>query len=426
MKLAVTIVLCAWLIAPARVRGNMFYCSTSGSGSNPGTIGSPWDLNTGLSALTNNNVIVLIAGNFWSGTHYTINAVGPATLLSQPKWSSGIVSGDRWNLAFAQNHSISNITIDGLVLTNASASTGLSDGDGVALNYASYCTIQNCWIGWNTNHGINSGSVGTFGGNIFRYNLIEYNGKDTISFPGHYHNCYISGPNNQFYGNVDRNCYDGEGIQFYTEDATQTETNNFIYNNLIYGSTNQAAAGQGYTMDLYSATRQSSGPINPGTNYFFGNTLWGSLFYAYGDLDLTNNVIYAAPGKTNLVAGSIPSNLHGDYNASASALLGSAHEVIVSFSGAGFDNTGKGLYWLTSGSPLRNAALANIHGPSDFFGNTLSTAPDIGFNQYSSTYAADARTLDPSPAGGADYWLVLTVLPYTWTGGAGTSGSVTR
>ena len=70
-------------------------------------------------------------------------------------------------------------------------------------------------------------------------------------------------------------------------------------------------------------------------------------------------------------------------------------------------NTNAGLYWLKSDSPARGAALAGICGPTNFFGVAQSSVSDVGFVQYNAAYTNDSRTLDPSPAAGADYWLDL-------------------
>jgi hypothetical protein len=175
---------------------------------------------------------------------------------------------------------------------------------------------------------------------------------------------------------------------------------NQIYNNLLYG--NLALNSAGGQIDC--ANDDHLCPYSP-PNLVFGNTLVSAgrgIAVANMAAVITNNIIMSA---NNPILNNGAGPFSEDYNVS-SVTLTSAHDITVA--NAGFVNSARGLYWLTSGSPAIGKASASGAGPVNFFGINQFSVTDIGFNQYSASYAADGRTLDPSGAN-PDYWANPTV-----------------
>jgi hypothetical protein len=152
----------------------------------------------------------------------------------------------------------------------------------------------------------------------------------------------------------------------------------------------------------------------PGPNItFIGNTVdgrTGTNKRAMASYDgfiiyCTNNIFLAGSSGALLYASSTETwpgsnNIVNFSNANLAGSIVTNNPIWVS--------TNTGLYWLAADSPARGAALASAYGAVDFFGTAQTSVADIGAFQYSTNYAADTRTLDPSPAGGADYWTNLT------------------
>jgi hypothetical protein len=376
--------------------GTNYHVATNGSSSNTGlSTDSPWSLAYGITKLGPGITLMLMPGVYTGPVliyNVTGSAANPATIRSMYKWQAIIANSPNRGVELYNNiKQPSYVVLDGLCVSN-SAHVGMKLMD-------PNCTVRNCWITHNGNNldtgepGIDTTDTGG-GGNVFEYNLIEYNG--CAANGGHGHGIYFSGTNNIVRGNVLR-YNQGFGIHLYTEADGTWNNDNYIYNNLTYGHTNK------YGVTLWSANG-ISGAL-PGTNYLFGNTILDGVSLSYGGVCVTNNIIL--PTVINLTrpiySGSHPPIFIGaDYNLGTNTITpAGAHDVITNF--VGLVKQDYGLYWLKSDSLARGHALSTAYGPVDFFGNAQFLVLDIGAFQYDDTLAGDSRVLDPSPAN-PDYW----------------------
>jgi len=375
--------------------GTVYYVAPAGSNSNTGlSTNSPWTLAKGISHLGPDVTVIMMPGAYPGPVtiyNVTNGAAGhPATLKSQIKWGAVISNSPTSGIILGFTPYVSYLVIDGLCVSNS-----LSN-DGVALA-GDHITLRNCWITGSYLQGVNSSNYGC-SNNIIEYNLIENNGTITAGTPSnaHYHGVYLSGPDNIVRGNIVRNNNCGFGIHLYTEYAGVWNNRNYVYNNLTYGHTN--ASG----VTLWNAV---DGGAKPGTNYLFSNTILDGVSIAYGTACATNNIILGSRGNPNgpmTVSRTRVPVVYTDYNLSSVVLVpaGSNDVVVPQVS---FVNPSKGLYWLTSNSPARNAANPSVSPPVDFFGNAQPSVSDIGAFQYNAILDGDIRVLDPSPAN-PDYW----------------------
>lgn len=383
-----------------------YYVSPTGASGNAGTSGSPWDVDTGLAHMGPDVTINFLPGTYTSRVWFPSSASGsaghPATIKSTVKWGAVVANINTVGINAPNGYNLSYIVIDGFRVHGCTYD-GVGPGN--------HSVVRNCWIHDNQQNGVNSTNV-VCHDNLFEDNLIEYNGVDTVSYPTHYHNIYISGVNNICRNNVIRYCHDGADLIVYTGNVGEANTNNQVYNNLVVGGT--GATHVNYTASFWNATVDgSTNGGSPGTNYVFDNTFIGSCLAEYGTLYFANNVVVPTTGQSAFIFSSHPSNFLGDYNAGPQTILGTSHELITSVSAMSFVNAAHGLYWPGSGSSLRgHANSSGSPAPAvDFFGNANPSITDIGFVQYNSTYAGDTRTLDPSPSAGADYWAPLSAPP---------------
>jgi hypothetical protein len=413
----------------------VYYLSPTGNQNNTGlSPSSPLPLGSGLnSKVVSGNTFILLDGTYNAGLQpngsfqiWNTGMQGAAqvcTFQAQHKWAAIIAYGSNNGFApgFASGYETPMICFDGLQVCSNTV-------DGVEM-----CTnsiLRNCWIHDNTQMGAQ-----IYSDTLVERNLFERNGTDSGFFNGgyHYHNLYVYGRNCTVRYNVTRLSQYGYGFQFYCDtpgappytyrNGLYDETNNWIYGNLSYSNGIAATGGSGrraFGGDIYGAAYDgSSSGRKPGTNYVFGNAFLDGVWIEYGTLYFTNNILTqnAYSGQSAWFGsgpGSGPSTVivKGDYNAITFAgdSVGS-HDVTTTFSAMDFVGSTSGLFWHTAGSSLVNAALATIHGTNDWWGVTQGSVADIGPYQYNATYATDSRTLDPSPAAGADYWYQLTSDP---------------
>jgi hypothetical protein len=366
--------------------GTNYFVATNGSSGNTGlATNSPWPLNYALTRLAPGITLTLMPGAY-PGTvqiyYVSGTALNPATVRSQYKWQAVIANSTNrgvevWSARY--------IVLDGLCVSNC-LNTGIKVMD-------SYNTVRNCWSTHNGNvsdqDGIEAGNTN----NLLEYNLIEWNGSGA----GFGHGIYVSGQNNIVRGNVVR--HNGAfGIHVYTGSAGNWQNNNLVYNNLVYGHTNK------YGVTIWGADGNG---LLPGTNYLFSNTILDGVSLAYGTAWVSNNIILPSPfnpAQPLCCYASRPPIVGADYNLGTVPMSpAGAHNVIRKVPGSTlFVNLPHGLYWLSSGSPARNAA-ANLPASVDFFGRPQSSLADIGAFQYSPALTGDIRVLDPSPAN-PDYW----------------------
>lgn len=383
-----------------------FYASPTGSASNNGlSTNSPWTQSYALANAGASNTIYLMAGTYTNMSLTTPSLHNGLQIRAISKWTAKIL-GTTTNHGFATETGVSNVVVDGLQIA-------YSYLDGVKFN-ASGSTVRNCWIHHSahgnpvavTNSDESFSGQGVYSSHnltTIEYSLIEDNGK----WLGHDHGCYISGTNNIIRGNVFRNNL-AYGIQLYTGTAGKRVSENHVYNNLIYG--NGTGNGGKNGLVVWGAPPSTAGDT---TNYFYGNTIIGGTNYycivsGNGTLLVTNNLILGPNYDGEIIqAFGEPSTIICAYNLSHAALH-SGDGVVnggnnITSSTANFTGYA-GRYWLVSGSPARNVALAGVAGPVDFFGDIQTTVTDIGAFQYSAILAADERTLEPTPSTGADYW----------------------
>ncbi|MGA2247305.1 MAG: right-handed parallel beta-helix repeat-containing protein [Verrucomicrobiota bacterium] len=412
--------LCAWFIkvtlgqpsAPIdlRVTGEMssptYYVSTLGSATNGGTQISPWSLSFALTQLAPGVTVTLMPGIYNGPVMIPANVSGtaqlPITIKSQFKWAAVIANatnGTLEGISVNARHT-SYLILDGFCVSN-------NMGDGLAVN--NYSVVKNCWITRNHQQGINLTSP-TCSNNVVEYNLVENNGVNPPAVPGsgHWHGLYLSGPNNIVRGNVFRNNTNGYGMILYTENAGGQNWNNTIYDNLVYGSINR------WGVALWGAV---DGGAQPGTNYFFNNTVDGGIYTGYGTVFFTNNIILPALTDQSVAIANLggfngSAAIAADYNlctlaiapAGSSNSIGGHNSVTRS---VGFVNITNGLYWLSATSAARGMACTNQVPPSDFFGNPQSQVTDVGAFQYSAACASDTRILYAPPLSAPDYWVPL-------------------
>lgn len=397
MRQTVLIILVV-LASCVRVRATTYYVSATGNSSNTGlTTGDPWPLTYALANAGSNNTIIALPGTYtghWAtGSPYQL-------ISSQVKWQAILVDDSDTLPVFSfwptNGHST---TLDGFQIY------GSSKGPGV-YSIANTTTVQNCWIHHcgtnNTVFGPNNGiEAHDLYGTTISNNLIEYCG--TFTNGGWGSAIYINGTNITVVNNVMR--YNQAGMEIYRDpgdNPNEGSLNVLVQNNLVYGNWKYAMImgsqfGRSYLLENNTIIHS-----NGFNNVAFAYVGQVSPFLT---LHCTNNILYAGPGVT-FQTGS--GTMDGDYN-----FMDSAH--FTQANGAtggtpGFKNAGTGLFWLTSGSASRGIALGAASGLRDFFGNFQPPVTDAGAFQYNLVYAADTRTLDPSPVGGADYWFDLGYL----------------
>jgi hypothetical protein len=369
--------------------GTNYYVATNGSGGNTGlTTNSPWPLNYAVTQLGPGITLTLMPG-LYSGTvhiyYVSGTALNPATVRSQYKWQAVIANSTNRGI---EMWSAQYIVLDGVCVSNC-VNTGIKV-------MGSHNTVRNCWSTHNGNisdqDGIESNTARN-ADNVFEYNLIEWNGSGA----GFGHGLYVSGQNNIIRGNVVRN-NGAFGIQVYTGFAGNWQNNNLVYDNLVYGHTNK------YGVTIWGADGNG---LLPGTNYLLSNTILDGVSLAYGTTWVLNNIILPSPvnpAQPLYRSASQPPIVGADYNLGTVRMRpAGAHNVTTKVASSTlFVNARQGLYWLSPGSPARNAA-GSACPPVDFFGRPRSSLADIGAFQYSPALTGDIRVLDPSPAN-PDYW----------------------
>ncbi|HZR16614.1 MAG TPA: right-handed parallel beta-helix repeat-containing protein [Verrucomicrobiae bacterium] len=371
------ILISALLLVGLVSHGATRYVSVTGSAGNSGLIASsPWPLSYALAHVTPNSTLILLSGNYPSIDLSAQNQQG-LTLRSQIKLGARIVgTAGLQGIATESAAVLSNIVVDGFEVVTSAI-------DGVKFT-GPFCSVSNCWI-----HNCFGQGVAAHNVNRTRilWNLIEHNGTDQQ----HDHGIYVAGTNLDIGCNVIR--YNRHyGVQCY--DSTGDVADVHLFNNLIYGNP------LGVILWSYGGY----------TNSLIGNTIVSAANNAVvlngGVCTITNNILFCGSSyyPIELNHGAVART---DYNLVSKRIAPSgAHDV--QSASAGFVNAAKGLYWLTSGSPARGMAASAAHATTSFFGQTQGTVTDVGAFQYNPLLAADARTLDPLPNDGSDYWLMLT------------------
>lgn len=372
-----------------------YYVSwTNGLTSNDGlTTGTPWPQYYAITNAGQSNILVFMTGTYSNIDLSDYTDQQGLILRSQIKWGASITSAPALHGIDTQTAAgISNLVVDGFnVVTSAI--------DGIKFN-GIYCTASNNWIHGAGGQGI---SAHNYNGTVIDRNLIEYCGTD----PAHDHGIYVNGTNGVVRNNVIR--YNKHyGLQIY--DSTGDSAGWQVYGNLIYSNA--------YGMTIYS--------YGGYTNIVTGNTILNltndCINLNGGVCWITNNILMCGASyfiiDTNLGSEVVKT----DYNLVSKTIApNGTHDVLSA--AFGFAAPARGLFWLSSTSPARGIAKTTIFAPVDFFGVTQSSMLDVGHAQFTAPLANDARTLDPSPAAGADYWGLPTGAITTSTWGIGTGGT---
>lgn len=370
------------------VQPTVYYVSPSGNSANNGTsTNSPWPMAFALSNVGASNTIIMMDGTYGSFSLGTPSTQSGLTIQALNKWSARILGSPNTFGIFVSS-GVSNVTFDGLQIDHSWI-------DGIKLDHPSRGhTVRNCWIhnsGQGNPSAVQNGD-GSFTGqgilseqgnrNLFERNLIEHGGE----WINHDHGMYLSGTNLVVRNNVVRSNLTW-GIQMFS-DSPFENMGNVEYDNIVYGN------GKGMNCYSYSGF----------TNSMFNNTVYSLSDSAIKASDTvlwaTNNIIL--PTGANLgIEGVNGAVIRADYNLSASSLApnNGPHDVVSTTQD--FVKTNTGLYWLNVGSPARSAALGLTM--TNWF-NASAVRTDIGAVDYTAGLASDSRVLDPSPAGGADYW----------------------
>lgn len=387
--LAITCILTA--LALSTLDATDYYASPTGSSGNTGlSTNSPWDLDTALTNLGPGITVYLMDGAY--DTPVTIENVSGttnswATLKAINKWQALFTNSTSHGITV--ENTAKYIVLDGLCVSNSVI-------DGFKLHHD--ITVRNCRSIKNQECGINFSSSDSSNIVVDKC-LVEYSGFGNEA-AGNFHGIYGSGRDCVVMSSVSR-YNDGYGIHFYTDYTNVWNNNIKVYNNLCYGHTNKR------DLTIWSAVDGTGGL--PGTNYVFGNTLLQGATFAYGHVDVTNNIIHPW-----IIEPTVPIESHGtkvptvhcDYNMSTVTITPSgSHDVITN--AITYINTNNALFWITSTNAGRAKALSSIYGTNDFFGNSQSSVSDIGFVQYSAALAADTRNL--ATTNFPDYWEQLTV-----------------
>lgn len=380
------------------------YVAPNGLVSNTGaTTNSPWPFDYAMANVGASNTIFLMNGN------YTNTALG-----IQFPWTT-IKALQKWGPQFR------NLPSDGTGGVIRGLANGLADGttiDGLSFSNCQYypilfravglsnCTVQNCWVTdtgktWPASQSASAIQAYPCFNFSFINNLLERNGTNNSPFN---HGLYVAGTNITMRGNVVR--YNGgPGIQIYNGGNVPC-TGIACFNNLVYSNNTTFTGGSEIIYEDDSSNDSFA------VNDFFNNVVINQAqrypieIASIGTARLTNNIIlYNTGGGAGGILTAYTPTIQRDYNLSTSALaLTGPHDVT---SGTeNFVNRGQGLYWLTSGSPARSAALGLSMVP--WFGGSAAAVTDIGAVQYAAGLTTDARVLDPSPSGGADYWTNVT------------------
>ncbi len=381
-----------WMV-PVVCAGTTYYASTTGSSGNNGlSASSPWTLDYALSHCGTSNTVIVLPGTYTGGAYSpSFNYV---TVRSSVKWGARIVNSGTSGLASYPAGVGLGTIFDGFEVT------GQSYNNVYLVN--PNCTIRNCWL-----HQAGASAIEAHpqNGTVVEDCLIEHSG----SLPTQHHGIYISGDNVVVRGNVCRyNAASGIALG----DNAVLPRNMRVYNNLCYGNG---------TWGLVAG-----GVLSGATMYVYDNTLVGGPYGigaggSVNSLFCTNNIIIGTSSAVNVWSGGF---IQGNYNLMSSADFSQSHGLITSQ--PGFVNTSRGLFWLSTSSVAIGGGLGSVCGPIDFFGNPQSSIGDLGAFQYNSVYAADTRVLDPSPAGGADYWQFLGGTNGSGGGGSPGGGSTTN
>lgn len=378
--------------------GQTFYVATNGSSSNLGTTNSPWDSVSALASCISNDdrTIIVMPGTYTAVAAFTIPAgASRFTLRSQFKWQAIVAPTSGYGIVALTPPYPTNIMIDGFYVKNAG-------NDGIGIN-GSRIIIRNNWIQGSQWQGINLSGIAD-SNNIVQFNLVENNGATNDAANGaHFHNAYISGPNNIVEGNVFRFPTNGANIQLYTSTAGSPlpSTGNIFRNNFTYGATNLYGT-------LIWQTNASVSSSALGTNICENNTILDGISTRYGTILITNNIILPCTNLSStaiVTAGGV--TVDEDYNLGTNTLGGGTHDnTSGTFAQIGFVNPTTGLYWLSgTNSAAEGMALSTVYPPYNFFSVPLQSVTHVGAVGYHFRLAGDTRTMLPTPSYGADYWL---------------------
>lgn len=389
------LLLISFLVLPLVVtpRATTYYVATTGSDSNPGTLGSPFrTFSHAVTVLTAGDTLYARGGTYSdqisSGELTASGTAGNPILLAgyasevvtiQSDGSDGIIA-----LIGRQYLEFQDLIIDGVGM---SAPPGVAVHNAIFYDSSNYftfrrVTVRNAWL-----NGFLSSGVG------HRYLdlTVHGNGRANTNWPAGANGIYGTDDNALVQGGsyYDNLCY---GIRFVDSAAApQRSENNIIERTRVYTN--------GYGLGLSGASQCGSG----GGGVVLGdsdNTLRNSLLYGnLNGLEISGlggkttqrilsyfNTIYGSVGGGILIGVNAGSNLTQVVN----TILYGNGSGIVSYTASGtvlttnlltdpsFTNAGSGVFTLLPGSAAIAAGTTLASVPTDFTGATRPSPPSIG------------------------------------------------
>lgn len=341
---------CVALLSCALAAGAAtYYVSSNGQQTNDGTRESPWpSVLYALKQVGSGHTIVVLPGTYrepiridpeYGGTEQT-----PTVIKSETKWKAAVIGSTQHCIWTEPDCDW--VVIDGFEVFGARS-------DGIKL-CGDNSVVRNCWVHNNVSMGIASHGRS---GNVFRDNLVEYNGSH-VQF---HHGMYISGDGHRIVGNIVRHNA-GWGLHLYQEIS-----NSLIANNLVHGHAHRPG------MILRC-------PEGGGRNVVVNNTIvdnGAGIDIARGNGEiLANNILGSRFDPISLHQGTV--NLLADYSLCNPA---SEHQGSHGLTGDPlFVAPEKGVYWLQPESPAIGKGSTERAPDADFWGRPLPAdrPPDIG------------------------------------------------
>ena len=353
--------------------GPVYYVSTTGSDSNPGTQAAPFaTINQANSVATPGTVVYVEPGTYTSPVLTTASGSATARIsyVSVQKWGAQIVaSGSGTNTDSTWQNTGDYVDIQGFDISGGYRLGILNRGSYVNVNQNHIHNISSTYCGSSGGAGIDS----TYSTNPM-YNSYTQNFINAVGLPqpcSYVHGIYMQGSNESAINNI---VIDNGGLGIVCYHSCQAPT---ISNNHVLGN------GYGIKVGSSNGVATSNAIV---TNNIIYNNLKGYAIYDNGTGSLgTNNVF-----SNNI--------LYGNYLNSCSLTNGNScvNTIVKDPKFVNYQSDGSGDYHLTSRSPAIDAGTT-VGAPSiDYDGNyrPYGKTYDIGAYEYGSS---PATTATPTP-----------------------------
>ena len=350
-----------------------YYVSPTGSDANTGlSTSQPWTITKGLLWVTNGNTVWMMDGSYSSGNALTVNNPTARATLKALNYRQAYISGG--NVAFSVD--VTNVSVYGLVISNSNNGLTIIAND---------VHLGGCYFTSNNNSSISISPVSV--GHIYN-NTVEFSGNDSTDSGILVRSAGIHLRNNIVRTNM------GWGIRFRPINSSDSMAENYIYNNIVEGHTNQPG------IEVYNCATDGS---KSSTNYIYNNNILDGLALHGGTPRVYNNVIYYSPTNNQLIWTNPSAPLTVDittidYNFATNTIVGSGANNLnlANYSkNTLFPSNQFNQYWLSYTNPLRlTATRSTSAGPYDFFGRARLFPYDIGAIQYEEEFESDTRDLN--------------------------------